>query len=229
VTRSVIVAVIVQGVVFGVALALAPFTLAACAPTSVAPNPRATQVTATPAGEFPDEPRALLRYRSQRFHVSVPLPDGHAWKIDDHKTALLVAQHPATHSTLSLETFTEPELMNRQTCEARAREMGLVSLHDPRTLEDRVLVGPDAYDSRLWVALEAGSSPGAPALGHVFLFGAFVRKCLFAHYATEVASEKDEPLLTSRLAVARLRILAGIEVLPFDQPTKVPMKVPEGP
>jgi len=37
-----------------------------------------------------------------------------------------------------------------------------------------------------------------------------------------VATEKEESLLTSRLAVARLRILAGIEVLPFDQAPKAP-------
>jgi hypothetical protein len=196
--------------------------LAACADAAPAPSsPRAFPVNGTAPGEFPDEPRALLRYRSVRFHLSIPLPDGRAWTIDDHTTSLLVARHPPTRSTLSVGTFTEPQLVNRQKCEERAREQGLVTLRDPRTLEDQAIIGPDAYDSRLWVALEAGASAERPLMGHVLLFGAFVRKCLFAHYATEVASERDEPLLTSRLAVARLRILAGIEVLPFDQPPRI--------
>jgi hypothetical protein len=171
-------------------------------------------------GEFPDEPHALLRYHSLRFGLSVPLPDGHAWKIDDHKSPALVAEHPPTRSTLTLQAFTEPEVMNRQKCEERARSMGLVSLRDPRTVEDVVTALPGAYDSRVWVALESGRSSEAPLSGHVFLIGAFVRKCLFVHYATEVASEREESLLTSRLAVARLRILGGIEVDLFDQPPK---------
>jgi hypothetical protein len=176
-------------------------------------------------GEFPEEPRALLRYHSSRFKLSLPLPDGHLWKIDDHKSAALVALHQPTRSTLTLQSFTEAEVMNRQKCEARAIAMGLFALRDPHTVEDLAIALPDGYDSRIWVALEtrssSGSFSGAPLSGHVFLFGAFVRKCLFVHYATEVSSEKDEALLTSRLAVARLRIVGGIEMEPFDEPPKI--------
>jgi hypothetical protein len=157
------------------------------------------------------------------------LPDGHLWKIDDHKGAALVALHLPTRSTLTLQSFTEPEVMNRQKCEARASSMGLFALRDPRTVEDVAIALPDGYDSRVWVALETGSSSRSssgsfsevPLSGHVFLFGAFVRKCLFVHYATEVSSERDEALLTSRLAVARLRIVGGIEIEPFDEPPKI--------
>jgi hypothetical protein len=170
-------------------------------------------------GEFPDEPRALLRYHSLRFGLTVPLPDGRAWKIDDHKTSALVAEHTPTNSTLTVRRWTEPDVMNRQRCEDRARESGLFSLRDGRTIEDLTTVGPDAYDSRIWVAVES-RGPMASLTGHVFLFGAFVRKCLFAHYATEIPSEKEEPLLTSRLAVARLRILAGIQIVAFDEPQR---------
>jgi hypothetical protein len=176
-------------------------------------------------GEFPEEPRALLRYHSSRFKLSLPLPDGHLWKIDDHKNAALVALHLPTRSTLTLQSFTEPEVMNRQKCEARASAMGLLALRDPRTVEDLAIAVPEGYDSRIWVALETGSSSGsfsgAPLSGHVFLFGAFVHKCLFVHYATDVSSERDEALLTSRLAVARLRIVGGIEMEPFDEPPKI--------
>jgi hypothetical protein len=206
---------------------LAPFfavlaTLAACAETSpMVQAPAAARVGPQP-GEFPDEPSTLLRFRSARFGMSVPLPDGRAWRIDDHKGPSLVAEHAPTRSTLALQVFTGPEVMNRQKCEARARDLGLASLKDARTIEDLVTVGPEAYDSRIWVAVEPGTSYEAPLVGHAFLFGAFVRKCLFVHYATRVASEREEPLLTSRLVVARLRILGGLEVLPFDQAPKAP-------
>jgi hypothetical protein len=168
-------------------------------------------------GEFPDDPRALLRFHSLRFKLSVPLPDGRAWKIDDHHDRALLARHAPTRSTLTVLTFTDPELMNRQRCLDRATEMGLLALHDPITIEDETTIGPDAFDTRIWIALEARASPAAAMTGHALLIGGYIRKCLFVHYATEVASEKEEPLLTSRLAVARLRILAGIKLEPFDE------------
>jgi hypothetical protein len=174
-------------------------------------------------GVFPDEPHAL-RYHSLRFKLSVPLPDGHAWKIDDHRGRELVATHAPTHSTLTVYSFAEPDLMNRQSCEARARESGLVTLRDPRSIADETTVGPDAYDTRIWIALEAGASPEAPLMGHAFLFGAYVRKCLFVHYATSVPSQKNEPILTSRLATARLLILGGIRIEPFDEPARIDVK-----
>jgi hypothetical protein len=196
--------------------------LGGCAGAEPVPIGSPTPRTSKPgAGEFPDEPRALLRYHSLRFGFSVPLPDGRAWKIDDHKTAALVAEHPPTSSTLSLQTWSEPEVMNRQKCEDRAKDLGLVHLKDPKTLEDHTTVGPGAYDSRVWVALETGGERGTALFGHVLLFGAFVRKCLFAHYVTFVRTPDDEPRLTSRLAVARIRILAGMEVVPFDEPPRI--------
>jgi hypothetical protein len=172
------------------------------------------------ADSFSDDGGPLLRYRSARFDLSVPFPDGPAWKIDDHSTAALVARHPPTSSTLTVQAFGEPVVMNRQKCEASSREKGLVTLRDPQTIEDLRTTGPDAYDSRIWVALESRGSPEAPLFGHVFLFGAFVRKCLFLHFATSVASERDEDVLTTRLAVARLRIIGGVRVVAFDQPPR---------
>ncbi len=171
-------------------------------------------------GEFPNEPAELLRYHSVRFKLSVPLPDGHAWKIDDHHDRALVANHAPTRSTLTVLAWSEPELMSRQKCQARATEMGLLSLEDPHTIEDQTTVGPDAFDSRIWIVLEAGRSPTAALRGHALLIGGYIRKCLLVHYATDVATEKDEPMLTSRLAVARLRILGGVRMEPFDEPPR---------
>jgi hypothetical protein len=116
--------------------------------------------------------------------------------------------------------------MNRRSCEARARDNGLFTLRDPRTVADEATVGPDAYDSRVWIALEAGASSASALTGHAFLFGAYVRKCLFVHYVTSVPSASDEPVLTSRLATARLLILAGVRLEPFDQSPRVQEATP---
>jgi hypothetical protein len=143
----------------------------------------------------------------------VPLPDAHAWAIDDHSRPQLVATHAGTHSRLEILASAEPNLMNRQRCEERAREMGLVPKGELPTVEDAPSLGPDAYDSRVWVAL-ATPRPSEPLAGHVFLFGAFIRRCLFVHFSTEVTSAADEPILAARLAAAKTRIIGKLALDP---------------
>lgn len=101
--------------------------------------------------------------------------------------------------------------MNRDRCEARARAMGLVPKAPLTTVEEQVYVGPEAYDSRIWVAVDAGV-PGGGIEGHAFLFGAFLRSCLIVHLSTRIPSAKDEAVLSSRLAVANARVLRGVTV-----------------
>ncbi len=194
----------------------------ACAGAQPVVQAATTNEPAAPSGAaaFPDDDRALARFRSLRFHLSIPLPDGRSWRIDDHSRPELVATHAATHSTLVVTLFTREELMNRQRCEARAREMGLAPPGELRTVEDAVTVGPAAFDTRVWAALAPGKGPGDPLVGHVLAFGAYIHKCLVFHYASEVGSDTDEPVLAGRMAVARTRILGGIEVIPFAEPPR---------
>ena len=109
--------------------------------------------------------------------------------------------------------------MSRQKCEARARALGLVKDEGLMTVEDAVTVGPGPYDTRAWVALSA-RAPGEPLVGHLYAFGGYVRHCLIFHFASEVASDADEGVLSSRLASARTRILGGVELEPFDVPAR---------
>jgi hypothetical protein len=182
--------------------------------------------SAPPPGEpaFVGEDRPLKRFHSARFELWIPLPDGPAWRIDDHTRPELVATHAATSSKLTLKTTIEPELMNRQKCEDRARAAGLVpeqtGSQNFRTVEDQAIVGPDAYDTRIWVMLQPGGKPGTSLRGHVFAFGAYIRKCLFVHFESEVSSDKLEDVLSERLATARLRIVGGIALEPFDEPRR---------
>lgn len=145
--------------------------------------------------------------------MTIPLPDGHAWKIDDHHGAELVAVHPPTDSRLVLVATQEEELMNRHRCSERARARGWFDERALATVEDRVQVGPDAYDSRVWVAVDA--TPRKSLVGHVFLFGAFLRQCLLVHLTTTVPTREDESVLATRLAVGSARIAGGITVDPL--------------
>jgi len=183
--------------------------------------PRVETATAGGGGEatvlaFTDDDASWGTFHSKRFALTVPLPEGRAWRIDDHTTPSTTARHGATRSTLIVRTFVEPGLMNRQRCEDRARELGLVPAARLETVEDLATVGPEAFDTRVWAALEPGATDDAKIVGHLFAFGAFIRKCLFFHYASEVPSARQESVLSARLALVRVRVLGGITLDDFD-------------
>ncbi len=150
----------------------------------------------------------------------LPLPDGKAWRINDHSQAELVATHAPTKSTIVVTVFADPELMSRKTCEEKARARNLVPAGDMRSVEQQVVTGPEAYDTRVWIAIEPPATPGKPLIGHVFAFGGFLRKCLFFHFRSEVSTPNDEDALSSRLAIARVRVLDAIKIDPFVEPPK---------
>jgi hypothetical protein len=121
--------------------------------------------------------------------------------------------HEATRSRLVLATWNERELMNRARCEERARARGLVPA-DLETVEDSATVGPEAFDTRVWVAVRPGKTAEAPVSGHVFAFGAFIRRCLFVHFESEVPTGKDEEVLSSRLALVKVRLVGALVMDP---------------
>jgi len=142
----------------------------------------------------------------------------------------MVAQHEPTASKVVVRRTLEENLMNRQRCEARARALGIVPVDTKlyTTVEDAVWIGPEAFDSRVWVAIEAGRHGGS-VTGHVYLFGSFVRTCLFVHLETTVPTAKEEEILATRLAVAEERI---VKALTIDAPrtsndAEVPKERPE--
>lgn len=177
----------------------------------IAAPPPITRVT------FTTDPKPM-RYHSARFELSLPLPDGHGWKIDDHGTPLLVATHAATDATVTLGISVEPDLMNRQRCEAAAHARGLVHDDDLQTVADEVIVGPGPYDTHVTVAALPSSTEHRVISGHVMLYGAYMKKCLFVHYETRQREGEDEAALSARLAVARVQIMGGIRLEAFDAP-----------
>ena len=204
--------------------------LAACGDPAPAPPPKtvAPAPVAPSALRYPTDDASWGRYHSKRFQLSFPLPDGKAWRIDDHSRPSLYALHEPTSSRVSVITTQEDELVNRQKCEERARALGWLDSRTLTTVEDQTTIGPEAYDSRIWVALDA-AKPGGELEGHVFLFGAFVRRCLLVHVSTRVASAKDEDVLSERLALARARIVRGLTIDPprVSEDATVPRDKPE--
>lgn len=185
----------------------------ACGDAPAQAPPRLPDTARTSAPRYPNDDASWGRYHSRRLLLSIPLPDGKAWKIDDHSRPSLFAVHEATGSKVSVITTQEDDLVNRKKCEERARALGFVTSTTLTTVDDEVTIGPEAYDSRIWVAIDA-AKPGGVLEGHVFLFGAFIRKCLLVHVSTQVASAKDEEVLSERLALARGRIVRGLTIDP---------------
>ncbi len=193
-------------------------------PTATIPTTRAV---ARPLGYGADD-ATWGRYHSKRFNLSFPLPDGKAWRIDDHTRPALVAVHDATSSSVSVQLTHEDDLMNRKKCEERARDLGWVPSKTLTTVDDEVTVGPEAFDSRVWVAVDA-ARPGGALEGHVYLFGSFIRTCLFVHVSTKVPSANDEDVLSDRLALVRARLVRGVALDPprTTEDATVPRAKPE--
>jgi hypothetical protein len=203
--------------------------IAACGdPAPVPPPLTASGAPVSAAPRYPTDDASWGRYHSKRLQLSFPLPDGKAWRIDDHSRPSLFALHEPTGSRVSIITTQEDDLVNRQKCEERARALGWVTSTTLTTVDDETTIGPEAYDSRIWVALDAAKQGGALE-GHVYLFGAFIRRCLLIHVSTRVPSAKDEDVLSERLALARTRIVRGLTIDPprVQDDATVPRDKPE--
>jgi hypothetical protein len=158
-------------------------------------------------------------YRSRRLALSLPLPDGKAWRIDDHSQPELVATHAPTRSRVAVAVFNAGELVNRGRCEELAREKKLAPDALPgmaRIVEDTVTITQETFDTRIEVVVEPGPGPNGPLAGRVMAFGGFLRKCFAFVYATSVDGAANEPVLSGRLAFVRARVLGGLALEPFD-------------
>jgi hypothetical protein len=193
--------------------------------SSTSPRPAEAVPSRVAAIAFADDPSPLARYHSKRLAVSVPLPDGRSWRIDDHSQPELVATHQATRSRLLVAVFHADELVGRTQCEALSRARKLVPTGDLRTLEDESTVTQQTFDTRVWVAIEPGSGPDHSLVGYVVAFGGFLRKCFAFVFSTQIDGATDEPVLSSRLAFARSRVLGGLELDAFGD---VPRDFPPG-
>ncbi len=197
-------------------LSVLALAVMACGPAAPPAESASTGGAEPPSAPFPESASDWTPVHSGRFGMNIPLPHARGWVLDDHSRAELVAVDRATQSSVVVLRELEPDLVNHTMCEARARKLGLVPERATRTIEDVVTTGPEAFDTRVRVALDARGGANGPLVGHVFAFGAYVRKCLFVLFTTSVASERDEATLSQRLAVARVKLVAGITIDELD-------------
>lgn len=188
-------------------------------PQAPPPNPAA-------AGEAFDAGAPLPRFRSKRFALSLGLPRGTEWRIDDHSTPALVATHAPTHSRVVIAVFFADANVGRAQCQAAAEERKLVPIGPFQTLDDETQITQQTFDTRIEVAIAAGTDPNQPVVGHVMAFGGFLRKCFVFDYSTEVPNAKGAELLSSRLAFAQTRILGGLTMDPLTSPAREQPEVP---
>jgi hypothetical protein len=197
-----------------IALAL---VLCACG-TPAAPKP--VPVPPPPKLDLVDPSLTWPRFVSTRFGVTLALPDGKGWKIDDHKKPYLYATHEPTHSVVVIKAWSDDALQSRQTCETTARLENLFPDAELVTAEEVHVAEPPSFDTRLLVAVETHGQKGAT--GHVIAIGGYIRRCLFFHFWSDVPAGQEDLLLT-RLALARTRIfgqlqLGNIDTVPREKP-----------
>jgi hypothetical protein len=137
-----------------------------------------------------------------------------------------VATHARTQSRIVVAIVRTEGLVGRTQCESLAQDLKLApqavsaTRGTLQTIEEEVAITQQTFDTRIRVAIVAGAAPGSPLVGHVMAFGGFLRKCYIFDFSTEVSGAADEPVLSSRLAFARARILGGLELDPFGVVTR---------
>jgi len=167
---------------------------------------------ATASASFDGAPWAT--FHSKRFELSLRLPDGPAWRIDDHRSPWLRATHEATHSKIAVRAWREDENVTRAACYARAKawDPSLPDLEASRLLDDGVR-SIDTQNARVVVGL-AGRAEAALTAGFVVAIVGEVRRCLLLAYETEAGGPAAEGDVADRLAIVADRLL---RTLRFDQ------------
>lgn len=186
-----------------------------CGP-AVAPKPVGPNLAA-PKAALADE--AWGKFHSARNAVTVWLPDGHAWKIDDHSHQDLVAVHERTNSRLTLRLIQDAgELTNREKCERKANLDRFVDTTKIAEVTHEDGIDRNGWDTHILVGTEVA---GRDTIGHVVQFSSFIRKCLWVHFETRT---NDLAELQDRLLVAHTKILGKLGIDAFD---KLPRQAPD--
>jgi hypothetical protein len=194
-------------------LVAASFT--ACAPgqTAEAPAPRAEAQRIDAGASFSDHGWGKLT--SQRFFLSLPLPDAREWHVDDTSGRWLAATHLPSKSMLWVRSWREGAVVNHAACEAAARSYRPDLLgHDEAALADRRPLGaPDGFDTEVGFSVSRNKG----ALGGVAAaFGARVRQCLVIIYATRADGPDAEELVADRVGFVVDRVFSRVESRTID-------------
>ena len=191
--------------------ALALLACSAAPATPVAPVPPAA--SASPPAQPPAfAAGAWGTYPSERFGLRLPLPEGHAWRIDDHGGPWLAATHAASGSTLRVRSWTEDGRATRARCEERARLW--LTLPERTSLElvqDRSIGAPDGFDTQLVMGVVPGKA-GEAITAFALAFGAHLHRCFAWVYSTRAAGPGAPGVVGERLAAMVERSLGKVEL-----------------
>ncbi|MBI5531964.1 MAG: hypothetical protein HY898_04560 [Deltaproteobacteria bacterium] len=191
-------------------------------PPPKTPAPRASASAPAPAPVDLVDAR-WGRFVSKRFDLSMQLPDGHAWRIDDHKTNWLLAAHPGSSSVLRVRMWREQGIVGRDACEQRARDW---TRDIPLAQSSRVLdrhpapeVPAPGFDTEVITGVSraqpaatgpAGPAPASASIdGFVMAFGASMKRCFAAVYTTSSTGADGSARLGERLGIAT-RVIESI-------------------
>lgn len=194
------------------------FFVAACegdARTNVPVQPSVSATAAKPdlgqLGIFP----------SKRFGVELPLPNDEPWSIDDTTTPWLTASQ-SDHSSVLLRMWPSENRMNRDKCEAQARDKRALPQRDGSELLDVFeAASPPGFDT----IAEVRVAPQADGrlFGFVLAFGGSGRRCFAYVFATSDRSPAKDRVIADRLAVTMER---SFRKLRFSRDTEVDLSGP---
>jgi hypothetical protein len=183
-----------------------------CAAHAAPAPPRAQglapdSVTRDP-GAFEDRNWGVVA--SQRFLLSVPVPEANAWTIDDRSGRWLVASHGPSQSHLIMRSWREGAVVDHRACEAAAR-LGRPDLfgHDESQLVDRRRVSaPQHFDTEVGFTVRRD---GGVLQAIAAAVGANVRRCIALVFVTRVEGPDAERIAADRLLFATTKVLSRVE------------------
>ncbi|MDI1442959.1 hypothetical protein [Polyangium sp. 6x1] len=171
-------------------------------PPTNPPRPLPSAGSAAAPRQAPDAIAAATSFKtfaSARFDLSLPLPDGAAFRVDDQTERWLVARHDATSSVLLVRTWREDDVGGRARCEARARTWrDLPAREGSRLVSASRLAVPPDHDTLAEVLLGPRATNGEGTDGFVLAFGGWAKRCFAYVFSTRGASER---VVMERLAV----------------------------
>jgi hypothetical protein len=169
-------------------------------------------------------------FHSRRFELSLSLPDGSGWKIDDHNTRWLKMAHAATRSRLWLRKWSEDQLVTRKGCYERAREWEstLPDLEAGPLIDDGMRRPFEGLDARVAVGVRPGQAAGAADGGFVVAAVGEVRRCIVVVYQTEADGQTAPDAVAGRLAVVADRLLPSVKFDPSFAPAREPSRSTRG-
>ncbi len=160
-------------------------------------------------------------FPSKRFGVELPLPNDEPWSIDDRTTPWLTASQ-GDHSTVLLRLWPSENRMNRDKCEAQARDKRTLPLREGSELLDIFeAVEPAGFDTIAEVRV--APQPDGRLFGFVLAFGGSGRRCFAYVFATSDRSPSKDRVIADRLAITMER---SFRKLRFSRDTEVDLTGP---